>query len=689
MPSFINNIRSYADFGRLRYKGGEFAGRLQLPGRAKLRWAPLGAAYRAKDALLCSSSDQVGFKALQPKLAAAPARSSAPDIFFPISAIMMNGVEDPSLGNFGVEDKVFEIINRNHQFTLNIEDIIGDYNSSHRRAIEGGKINPLDEAACLQAVYALRRKAKIKILPDGRVQYFAQLKDINSIAGKVQDMAKEITRLHTLVRIVFEESRLLREAGENLDLYLYDEKSGKLLRLADKDSGAPEFHSTYENWHRIEAGGIFYVLIRGQAFSHYEQEKNIRPLENFVFFRDIHEQVRHSPSGPILQSHLDRYDRAYKRPKHLRFNCPPAGEGKRFITTKRHAWEVNGSGFENRDFYSPNDDRRAIDAAYAALDQFVVSKIGEILNRAENKGKGLKEIWMEEGEEPSNPRIMAQEAKISSEPIFDVILRNSLKESHFGKTLIATKLDREAIQKLKPEEQELLLKELNFTGTTREDMKKHIIDVSQLTIIFHKDKKGAYIPVAFAAGREELYKPNGKTDQLAYLIGSMVREGFHGRHFQTVAHAMYMIDRWRVAKAQVGRFRPYRPIMQTESVGASAGFYKRFGDPKAGVLLAGHDLARARQFARHMEEECDEFGLVKKAYKKSVRNPKRDEQLLKKLWWRPWRRRKILNAVGDLEQGDARIHLSVFRWYHAFLMGFYANVIFRIRNRIYEWLHNK
>jgi len=296
-------------------------------------------------------------------------------------------------------------------------------------------------------------------------------------------------------------------------------------------------------------------------------------------------------------------------------------------------------------------------------------KIGEIRAKKMREAEGEYPQVEEVGKDAS----IAPEAGAKIKTFHDLV-RSSIKLSRFGRTLTAGRLYNPST--LSKSDQELIIEALNWKGRSTEDMEQHVINVTELEMVFYKGE-----PIAFASGKEVDHRNNGRSERMAYLIGTMVKDGFKGRSLQTVVNGMFLVKRWWRYKFEGGFFKTLRPMMRSRSVSAIAGFLKYF----SGVVftdLKERNKERADAFADSLECECDENGIVHNAYVKPLHDSKRDKEVLSKLKGK--RKKQVLEALSGLGDNDARLFQAKFDLWSAIKTLFFMHVIFRLRNRGFE-----
>lgn len=230
-----------------------------------------------------------------------------------------------------------------------------------------------------------------------------------------------------------------------------------------------------------------------------------------------------------------------------------------------------------------------------------------------------------------------------------------------------------------PEDMNLLVDALNWQKRDREDMRKHLSNVTELVIVFCNG-----IPVAFGTGNEVDFNNMGQQEKHLKMVGTMSRPEFYGHSLQTLVNGLFLLKRRQNFKRDGGWNRIKAPIvmMRTRSVAPAVGFLQYFSAVKF-EDLSGREFERAAEFNRHMGEiACDRHGVVKNAYEEPISDIERDIHIMQNLSKRkPKVHILIAQAFNGLSLLDARTFQGKLRAWDAFKIWLYINVIFKYAHR--------
>lgn len=254
---------------------------------------------------------------------------------------------------------------------------------------------------------------------------------------------------------------------------------------------------------------------------------------------------------------------------------------------------------------------------------------------------------------------------------FELVQRKS-PLLRFGKTITVGTIKNPA-SGLTRDEQELVIDALNFTGRSRDDIREHLIKVLEVVVVFHQGR-----PIAFGAGNEINFQNNGTSEQLEYLVGTMVREGHYGRGLQTVVNGLFLTKRKKILR------RSPRIMMRSRAVGTIDGFKKYFSDVNY-HLQTEAEHRRAAEFSRFMSGECDNEGVVRNAYDIPPHDPERDRKILEALKIKsPRKYNWVTTAIAGLGEKDARIFQGKLSYWKKIKIWLAINLVFRIKNFRFE-----
>jgi|GEM_PF-4111740 hypothetical protein len=232
---------------------------------------------------------------------------------------------------------------------------------------------------------------------------------------------------------------------------------------------------------------------------------------------------------------------------------------------------------------------------------------------------------------------------------------------------------------LSSEEKRLIADALNWQRRSRADMIAHIANINELIIVFLEGK-----PVTFYAGQELDFNNDGRLEKMLVITGVMNRPDLHGYRIQAFVTGLSMLRAWlrhKLLGGWAGFFRAPLVIMRTRTEWTAADFIDFFGAVKWQKLTGG-DLARAREFARYMGQECDDDGVFRNAYSQPLGDPEKGKVFMERLAQRnPQLHQKLTAAFVNLSPLDCRIFQGVLTLRAVLKFLIYTQVIFPRQNR--------
>ncbi|OGC24353.1 hypothetical protein A2291_02370 [candidate division WOR-1 bacterium RIFOXYB2_FULL_42_35] len=319
--------------------------------------------------------------------------SAAAQFNLGISQMVMSGTggpartDDTPLPNvLPLEQEIYDIIRARPCNFYSFSDIKEAYSRRYERPLG-------DAGTARRAIEGLRIRGRIQVNEQGAIRVFDQIGRIREVfdgaSTEVTEIGIKNLSLHQLFAIIFKH---YRGAGlGEMDMYLYNEPTGELLRIGDSTS---HYRSNYEAW--APSNGIFETIISGGTYNHYALGPNQQAGE-VVFFENVPKQVDKYPAGSVSRKNVSKYQEFYYRPRQIRFSSLQDESGNRVMAVKRQCWEREGSHQRAREFYCPDQYRKVIDQNFATLDQWIASQIGEVLSIAKTRtgdhGLTLRSLW--------------------------------------------------------------------------------------------------------------------------------------------------------------------------------------------------------------------------------------------------------------------------------------------------------
>ena len=226
-----------------------------------------------------------------------------------------------------------------------------------------------------------------------------------------------------------------------------------------------------------------------------------------------------------------------------------------------------------------------------------------------------------------------------------------------------------------PDEQELLVSALNWSGRDREDMKAHLLRVSNLVVAFHQGK-----PVAFTSGEAHNFNNQRKPEVHLTIVWVMVDPEYYGYHLQSFIVGLYMIRSWWNFKMD-NFWSRLVPIMRTNSVSAASSFMDHFSDVVCDPVTPTQRF-RAEKFAHTMGQACDEHGVFKQAYTQPISDTERDQKVLRALSKKnPVKHKRLEKSLGHLTEYDCRTFQGVLTFKNVLWFWINCRILFGYQSR--------
>lgn len=571
-----------------------------------------------------------------------PAGAGGPPGFFPPQMFRINEGGSSAGDNFflaarRISDRLEQVLNTGGGRYMTPREVMERYQIQFSDGIREGNVDRLDPQLFEEALKIMRFNLSIEENDQG-LRLYNQVSRINEVASKLNDRLLRLNNLHDLVSKVLEAGH---EFPENLDLYIYDQKSFELIKVGSTSSTS--YVSNYQDWQPVRAGGIFDIVISPERFREKAADL-VREIKGTGFRLTKYARAE----GPVFLEDFTKYNQLFKDPDEVRFQRGKDENEQIVLVTKRHNWKARTEEGGNLRLYSKNAGSKEVDAAWDAFDQVIASAIGRIIRE-----KSVKSVWLEEEREieAMREKSSGQESQQLLEGRLYALAQKRGNLKAIGKKMeIARFFPSSLVESSGMSEKSDLVRGLGWTRRSESDLRKHLLEAAEVTIVFDRGT-----PISFASVEEGNFSNDRSFERILTMVGTMVRREYYGLGLQTYMYFKLMIRRWLRYKFEGGLFKPFRLIMRTRSVGAAVGFLEHFSDVKYGALSRS-EKRRAFEYSERLGQRCDGEGVVVQAYDKSPRDKERDQVLLNKIERSdPALYRRVNEAINDLPETHARI----------------------------------